>query len=348
MIEFGRTLREAREAKGFSISQIAEMTHMMSSTVQDLENENFTKIPAPIYGRGFVKLYCEAVGLDAKPMVAEFMEILNGNRTPSIKERISAPQPPQAPQPPTAPQMKPTIQPPSPVESIPEPKPVFVAPEPKPEPEPELAFAASEPEPEPVPTSESEPEPPIPDLANLLKADQPEPAAHMPIQQDLPTFQSPQPKPQAPLRPMPPIPETEPEARSHSLSRYSSPLHERNTHEYRLPSVSLPPNFWRLLVLGAIVVIFITCVCLGIRALYRATTTSVDPQPAGEEHVEQISESAQPSTKKETAATKPAQPKKLEQNKKVASAKTPEPSQKKTPPPTTTRIPQQIPQLYFD
>lgn len=92
MIEFGKTLRLAREAKGYTISQLAEATRMIHQTIEDLENENFTRIAAPIYGRGFVKLYCEAVGLDPKPMVAEFMEIFSGNRELGIKERtVSVP-----------------------------------------------------------------------------------------------------------------------------------------------------------------------------------------------------------------------------------------------------------------
>ena len=91
MIEFGKTLRLAREAKGYTISQLAEATHMIHQTIEDLENENFSRIAAPIYGRGFVKLYCEAVDLDPKPMVAEFMEIFSGNRELGIKERTIAP-----------------------------------------------------------------------------------------------------------------------------------------------------------------------------------------------------------------------------------------------------------------
>ena len=87
MIEFGKILRTAREARGYSISQLAELTHITSSAIEDLENENFSRFPAPIYGRGFVKLYCEAVGLEAKPLVDEFMDIYNGARELNIKDR---------------------------------------------------------------------------------------------------------------------------------------------------------------------------------------------------------------------------------------------------------------------
>jgi cytoskeletal protein RodZ len=98
MIEFGKTLRAAREAKGYTISQLAEMTRMIHQVVEDLENENFSRIAAPIYGRGFVKLYCEAVGIDQTALIAEFMAIYNGKRELGIKEReIKAPK--SAPQP---------------------------------------------------------------------------------------------------------------------------------------------------------------------------------------------------------------------------------------------------------
>ncbi len=102
MIEFGYTLQKAREDKGLTIQQIAERTHMLPQQVEDLEHENFSRIAAPIYGRGFVKLYCDAVGLEPKPLVDEFMEIYNGNRQPAIRTRPRSPQPIAEPPPPPA------------------------------------------------------------------------------------------------------------------------------------------------------------------------------------------------------------------------------------------------------
>ena len=94
MMEFGKTLRTAREAKGLTTGQIAERTHMMVQVVEGLENEDFSKIVAPIYGRGFVKLYCETVGLEPKPLVDAFMEIYSGGRGKS-----AAPHEPAKPEP---------------------------------------------------------------------------------------------------------------------------------------------------------------------------------------------------------------------------------------------------------
>ena len=86
-MEFGKTLRMAREAKGLTVGHLAETTKLAPAIINDLENEVFSKISAPIYGRGFVKLYCEAVGLEPKPLVDEFMAIINGTHEPSIRER---------------------------------------------------------------------------------------------------------------------------------------------------------------------------------------------------------------------------------------------------------------------
>ena len=103
-MEFGKSLREAREAKGYTVAQIAESTHIMPSVIEGLEKEDFSRIAAPIYGRGFVKLYCEAVELEAKPFVDEFMEIMSGNRDLSIRERpVAEPTPVQNVPPPPPP-----------------------------------------------------------------------------------------------------------------------------------------------------------------------------------------------------------------------------------------------------
>ena len=118
MIEFGKTLKSAREAKGLSVAQVAEATRLLPRIVEDLEKEDFSHLPAPIYGRGFVKLYCEEVGLDPKPMIAEFMDILNGGRGGDAKERPAAvpppaPAPAAAPEPITAPEppLRPAVKP---------------------------------------------------------------------------------------------------------------------------------------------------------------------------------------------------------------------------------------------
>ena len=246
MIEFGNTLRAAREARGLTTADIAQKTHMMVQMVENLEIENFTRIAAPIYGRGFVKLYCEAVGLDPKPLVDEFMEIYNGNRTPTIRMRkiVSQPAPQPAPEP---------------------------APEPTPEPEPELPPAVPTPEPEPALPPEEEPPEPEPELPPQPIATEPP----SPPDESLFAFAR---TPEVPTAPAAPRPVSAP-ARP---SRYAAP--SRKPSAGGMPAgFRIPPAAWRILVLavGALLVLWLLFV--GVRALYRATMTApAAPQPAAE------------------------------------------------------------------
>ena len=139
-MEFGKSLRDAREAKGYTIAQIAETTHMLASIIEGLEKEDFSKIAAPIYGRGFVKLYCQAVGLDPKPFVAEFMAILNGEHEIAIKERpVAAAEPP----PPSAATPPPPQKPAAERDLFTQDEPVAAEPPPVAEPIPEAKQAAA-------------------------------------------------------------------------------------------------------------------------------------------------------------------------------------------------------------
>ena len=114
MTYFGETIRKAREAKGLTTSQIAEKTHILVQIINAMEKEDFKLIKAPIYGRGFVKLICECLEIDPKPLVAEFMDIYEGRRPPVsndvfLSRQTPAPSPvePVRPEPVPAPDVAP-------------------------------------------------------------------------------------------------------------------------------------------------------------------------------------------------------------------------------------------------
>lgn len=60
----GQRLREAREAKGLSIEEIAAQTRIPTRHLASLEISDWDKLPAPTYSVGFAKNYAGAVGLD--------------------------------------------------------------------------------------------------------------------------------------------------------------------------------------------------------------------------------------------------------------------------------------------
>ena len=89
---FGEILRNARIQKGLTPSDVAEGTRMLVQIVEGLEQEDFKRIAAPIYGRGFIKLYAELMELDPDPLVADFMSLYNGGRSSAVQtKKVSEP-----------------------------------------------------------------------------------------------------------------------------------------------------------------------------------------------------------------------------------------------------------------
>ena len=76
-LSLGESLRAARLAAGYSIEQVAAKTRMLPKIVQELENDDFHSISTSLYGRGFVKLYAECVGLDPAPLDEAFLAEYN-------------------------------------------------------------------------------------------------------------------------------------------------------------------------------------------------------------------------------------------------------------------------------
>ncbi|MDI6775048.1 MAG: helix-turn-helix transcriptional regulator [Verrucomicrobiota bacterium] len=80
----GEQLRKARLAKKETTSQVAAATRIMVRQVEALEQEDFGKIPATIYGKGFIRLYAEHVGLDPQPLIAEYAARFGGPKVSSM------------------------------------------------------------------------------------------------------------------------------------------------------------------------------------------------------------------------------------------------------------------------
>lgn len=73
MFSPGGTLRAAREKLKLTQSDIAETTRIKVHMVDSIENNDFSRISAPLYGKGFIKLYAERVGLDPAPLIRDYL-----------------------------------------------------------------------------------------------------------------------------------------------------------------------------------------------------------------------------------------------------------------------------------
>ena len=63
-------LRSAREAKTLTVEQVAESTKIRTDHIRALEEGNFDVFSAPIYIRGSVKNYANALKLDVPALLA--------------------------------------------------------------------------------------------------------------------------------------------------------------------------------------------------------------------------------------------------------------------------------------
>ena len=54
-LTLGSKLRAAREIKGVDISTAAEQTKILPQIVQEIEMDDFHRVPAPIYAKGFIR-----------------------------------------------------------------------------------------------------------------------------------------------------------------------------------------------------------------------------------------------------------------------------------------------------
>jgi cytoskeleton protein RodZ len=64
VITVGQRLKEAREAKGLSVEDVAAQTRIPTRHLTSLEESDWDKLPAATYSIGFAKNYAGVVGLD--------------------------------------------------------------------------------------------------------------------------------------------------------------------------------------------------------------------------------------------------------------------------------------------
>jgi DNA-binding transcriptional regulator YiaG len=70
----GPVIKLLREQRGLSARDIAEMTKVSVRYLEFIEEENFKKLPARAYIRGFLMLYAKALGYDIERMSSDYLK----------------------------------------------------------------------------------------------------------------------------------------------------------------------------------------------------------------------------------------------------------------------------------
>ena len=71
--DFGARMKSAREARGVTLRQIAEVTKFSVSALEALERNDISRLPGGIFSRAFVRSYAVEIGLDPEQTVRDFI-----------------------------------------------------------------------------------------------------------------------------------------------------------------------------------------------------------------------------------------------------------------------------------
>jgi Helix-turn-helix domain len=74
MDTMGQKFRAAREKKKMNVSRAAALTRIKVQHIEMMENDDFSKMPAPTYAKGFIRIYASFLGLDPIPLVQEYID----------------------------------------------------------------------------------------------------------------------------------------------------------------------------------------------------------------------------------------------------------------------------------
>lgn len=73
MPSFGEELRRARELRKITLREISEATKISLRYLQALERNDFEHLPGGVFNKGFVRAYCEFIGVDTEAMVDAYL-----------------------------------------------------------------------------------------------------------------------------------------------------------------------------------------------------------------------------------------------------------------------------------
>jgi len=71
----GQILKAAREAKQINIGEIAQRLLLSKSTIAAIEEDDYSRIPAPVYAEGYLKAYAQFLQIPVDTVLASFRRL---------------------------------------------------------------------------------------------------------------------------------------------------------------------------------------------------------------------------------------------------------------------------------
>jgi cytoskeletal protein RodZ len=85
-LTLGEKLRQAREARGITISEVAEQTRISALYLESIENNDYRGLPGGIFNKGFVKSYAKYVGIDDQEALSDYSKLIADKGEDKIEE----------------------------------------------------------------------------------------------------------------------------------------------------------------------------------------------------------------------------------------------------------------------
>lgn len=88
-LTLGEKLKQAREARGISISEVAEQTRISPLYLESIEKDDYKPLPGGIFNKGFVKSYAKFVGIDDQEALQDYSRLMSSQGEPTVEENKS-------------------------------------------------------------------------------------------------------------------------------------------------------------------------------------------------------------------------------------------------------------------
>ena len=76
-LTLGEKLRQAREERGISISEVAEQTRISPLYIEAIENDDYSPLPGGIFNKGFIKSFAKFVGVDEEEALQDYSRLMS-------------------------------------------------------------------------------------------------------------------------------------------------------------------------------------------------------------------------------------------------------------------------------
>lgn len=81
MATLGEKLREAREARGLTLREVADNTRISVRHLEAIEADDYRPLPGGVFNKGFIKAFARYVGVDENEALSDYMRQVNQQGT---------------------------------------------------------------------------------------------------------------------------------------------------------------------------------------------------------------------------------------------------------------------------